>query len=349
MAFFSAWLSHPYIDFPMTQSKKQHSDYSGSEIDVIAVSQSIGKAFLNLFGIVFSSIRFLLSFVYQNLLWIMLCAMLGLLLGWILYSNSNRYYISEMLAQPNGFSSVEMANYINDLHELSVKRNYLGIQDAFQIEQEDAKMIKNIEAFFLIDVNHDQIGDYVDYKYKYSAFDTSQHIVENRLLIRAEVFDSRVFHKVKAGLKYYVNNNPYLTKVNELRKEELDALINLVNGEIRKLDSLQQTEYFAKNVPEVGSNKEASLFLLSETPTQLYYKDKIALLEKKLEYEQEFELSTDPITVIKDFTELDIEVNPLSDYLLKYARRMALAGFVLILVVRWRKKIKTFLLPIENS
>ncbi len=49
---------------------------------------------------------------------------------------------------------------------------------------------------------------------------------------------------LKKDLFNYIRKNPYIQKLNQIRKEELKELIGQTKHEISKLDSLQDEEYF---------------------------------------------------------------------------------------------------------
>ena len=272
----------------------------------------------------------------------MLFVILGIGSGYLIYKKTPRFYSSEMIAQPNGFTSIDMVQYINDVHMMCVRNNVDGITNAFQISEESAKLIKNIEAFYFIDVNGDGIGDNIDYNYKYDPEDTTKTVIKSRLLIRAEVLDNNIFIDVKEGLKRYIDNNPYLLTVNDLKKRELQALIEQSDYEISKLDSLQDFEYYKS--PQDGElNRDGQIVFLNENLTQLYYRDKTSLLSRRLSYQRALELATDPITIIKDFTVLQAEENPLINYLIRYGIYSGILGYFLMLFLAYRKKIVDYL------
>jgi hypothetical protein len=267
---------------------------------------------------------------------------LGMGLGYFIYSRAPSQYSSEMIAQPNGFTSIDMKHYIDDIHDMCVNDNVEGLAKSFGISRESAKLISNIEAFYFIDVNLDGIGDEVDYKGNFDPADSTMEIIQGRILIRAEVYQNEVFNEVREGLKKYINDNQYLIDVNILRKMELESQINLTQNEIDKLDSLQNYEYY-KSLDESRTNKEGQIVFLNENPTQLYYKDKELLLARNLKYQKALELATDPITIIKDFSALQTEVNPVLLYLLKYGFYFAFLGYLYLMFYAYRKRLIPYL------
>jgi len=245
------------------------------------------------------------------------------------------------VAQPNGITSADMINYINDLHDLCQKNNTPGLAYSLEMKDSTAAKIKNIQAFFVIDVNKDEVGDYVDFKETFNLKDTTQQRLEDRIHVTVEVYDNKVFENVKNGLFRYMRNNPYLIKLNEIRRNELKELITQTNYEIAKLDSVQDTEYFGKsnNLPV----KQSDMMFLSEKEQHMYYRDKLALLNRKQEYYKELELSSDAFTVIKDFTSLAMAENPKGKYLVRYSFLTLFLGYFALIILHYRKQIVKFL------
>lgn len=322
----------------MTEKQAGQKD----ELNLIELLNATWKGIIRLFKLLVEILLFLLIFGIWRIHWLLLIVILGAGTGYLLYHGTERYYSSEMIAQPNGFTSIDMANYINDIQDMCERRNMEAISNAFEISEEDAEQIRNIAAFFFIDVNHDGIGDHVDYKYKYKPEDTTQSIMLDRILIRAEVLDNTIFQEIRSGIIKYINNNPYLIKVNDIRKRELGDLIAQADREISKLDSLQNFEYY-KGPEEGEGTRSGQIVVLNEKVTQLYYQDKVTLLTQKLSYQKALELATDPITIIKDFTVLQSEENPLSEYLIKYGLLFGFLGYFVLLFFHYRRKVIAFL------
>ena len=82
---------------------------------------------------------------------------------------------------------------------------------------------------------------------------------------------------------------------------------------------------------------------MNEKQTQLYYQDKVTLLTRKLINQKSLELATDAITIIKDFTELQAEENPKSEYMIKFGAFSALFGYIILMILHFRKRIFSYL------
>ncbi len=315
----------------MTEKQRNQQN----EIDLLDLFSSLWKGILRFFKIIIDTFLFLFVFGIRRIHWMVLSVIIGFGIGYLRYSQTPRYYSSEMIVQPNGFNSIEMGQYINDIHKMCEQNNIAGIVEALQISEHSAELIQGIEAFFFIDVNRDGLGDHVDYEGKYNPADTTETIIKSRLLIRAQVLNNTSFTEVKEGLIRYIDNNPYLIKVNDLRKRELEARIQQSEKEISKLDSLQDFEYY-KSLEDSKLNRQGQIVFMNEKITQLYYRDKESLLSKRLGYQKALELATEPITIIKDFTSLQVEENPMTDYLIKFGFITCILGYILLLYLAHR-------------
>ena len=314
---------------------------STSEIDLLDLFQKIGNEIKNLFLGLVKGILFLIVFGIKRIHFLILFAIIGGVIGLVLYNSTKRYYSSYMIAQANGITSADMINYINDLHELCEKSNSRALAFDLQMPDSTARKIKDIQAFFIVDVNKDDIGDYVDFKNTFNLKDTTQQRLEDRLHVTVEVYENTVFEKVKNGLFRYMRKNPYIIKLNEIRKHELQELIAQTEYEIVKLDSLQNTDYFKKNGGIPVQHSEM-IFLAEKEPT-MYYRDKLGLMNRKQEYQKELELATDAFSVIKDFTSLAVAENPRGKYILQYGFIVGLLGYIILLLLHFRKQIFNFL------
>lgn len=280
------------------------------EIDLVELFQKIGTTFINWGKGILRAIFFLISFGFKNWSYIGGFAILGGLIGFGYGSISKPFYASEMIAQPNGITSMDMVSYINDLTPLCETKNYVAIKNALELRDTTIEKIKSIQAYHYVDVNLDGYGDYIDYKGEYNAKDTTTQIIRNRFVVGVEMYDNYSFNDVKRGIYKYIHKNEYLTRLNDIRKQELSDLIANTGYEIQKLDSLQNFEYFEESKITATRQQQSQLTFLTEKDKPLYYQNKLSLLNNKQKYEKELAMATDPITVIKDFTALSKEENP---------------------------------------
>lgn len=312
------------------------------EIDLLELFRLIGKGIKNFFLGILKALLFLFVFGIKRAHWVALFIVGGALTGWLYFSSTERYYSSELIAQPNGINAVEMVEYINDLNKHCTKGNTEALALTLQQPDSIAKKIKNIEAFYYLDVNGDEQGDFADFKHTYNPADTSQRIDNKRILVQVQVYDNNIFDKVRKGIFNYIASNPYLTKLNEIRVQELQELIAYIESEVQKLDSLQNVDYF-KTDSRYSTSNDNRLMFLSEKDKQMYYKDKMSLISRKQSYSKELELATKPLTIIKDFTPLAIEENPKGKYIIMFGFWFGVGGYFLLFILKFKQKISEFL------
>lgn len=317
------------------------------EIDLLELFSVIGKGIKNGFLFLLNAVLFLCVFGVQRIHFIIAFVITGGAIGWFFFSSTQRFYSSDLIAQPNGMSSIDMVDYIGDLTYLSKKGNKEGLAYSLKLPDSTASKIKSIEAFHYIDLNGDNIGDYIDFNKSFKSVDTLKKIVADRIYLQVEVFNNNAFSDVKAGIFNYIADNPYLTKLNELRKHELSELILQTNSEIIKLDSLQNVDYF-KTENRLDTSNERGLLFLSEKDKRMYYTDKLRLIELKQAYRKELELATAPITIIKDFTHLAVEENPRNTYIFKFGFWFGVLGYLFLLIIKYRKKLSQILLKFRS-
>lgn len=308
------------------------------EIDLIVLFQKLFDKIKAFFLGLFKLLITLIVFSLKNIHYLILAAIIGGFVGQFFYKASKRYYSSDLVARSNGITNADMIGYLNDLGKLCKENNYLSLAQLFEIGDSTAQKIKNIEAFWFVDVNKDKIGDYVDFSKSFDVSDTTKRLIQDRFHLKVELYDNNAFIPFREGLYSYIKRNPYLQKLNQLRQEELKELISLTENEIKKLDSLQNLEYYESYQTPL-TRSEGRITFMEEKAKQLYYIDKLLLLEKKQGYEKEFELSYEPITVIKDFTPLAKEENPWINYQKKYIPIFTLIGLIALLLIKNRKKI----------
>ncbi len=161
----------------MNATPKENNPAPRDEIDLLElfglIFRKISQFFKSLFNFILHSIIFLI----KKSPYLIVFTMIGMVIGFIIFKNTKRYYSSELVAQPNGISNGDMIGYINDLHQLCKESNYPSLAEALGLSDSTANKIKDIQAFWIVDVNKDGIGDYVDYNSDFNLKDTTQQLI----------------------------------------------------------------------------------------------------------------------------------------------------------------------------
>lgn len=309
------------------------------EIDLIEVFQKIGNGIKNLFNNFLNLLYLILLFFIRKSILIFAIIVLGIAYGFFQFKTSPRYYSSSLEAYSNAMSSIDIINYINNIHELFKENNKQGLQSKLGLDSKSLEKIKDVKAYKVIDLNNDGVTDIIDYNEKYKTSDTT--ISTNRFVIKVEVYNQDVFPTIQESILNYINQNKYINELNSIRKKQLNELIAKLENEISSLDNLRNVEYFTKE--EKLKTQAGQLLVMNEKETQLYHEQIISLYKQKQWLERELQLKTDPITIIQDFSGLSAIENKLIKYIKFYGILSLVLGVLLSLFIENRKMIKTII------
>ncbi len=304
------------------------------EIDLIELFNRMGGGIKR--GVLWTY-RLILNFlmlIFRKSLWIVAFTIIGLIVAYVLYQVSRRFYSSEMTAISNSINNTYVVNSINMLNDLFKQRNYSIAASYLNIDISRAQQIKSVEAFYTIDINKDGIPDYTDYKREYDPKDTLVKRLNSYFVIRLKVYDEGVFAQVRDGIKSYIYKNKFVVDNNNERIRQNKILIETIENEIRKLDSLQKVEYF--ELPQMQRASSNQMVVLNEKDRKLYHDQKLALEREKLKLEKDLNINSEPITVVQDFTPLSKAENPYSRYAVRIGLFFAILGFISSLLWQYR-------------
>jgi len=313
---------------------------SNDEIDLLELFNRMGKAFTKSIIWVLNLLLKLFLLILSKAFWIASFMIIGIGLGIAVFYATPRFYSSQMMATANSTNNGIVINAINQLNDLFTAANYTAAAQNLNIPIEQAKKIKSIQAFYGIDINHDNIPDYVDYDNLYNPKDTTTKRVPGLFYVMVKVFDKGVFAPVRNGIEKYIFSNPYIAENNNIRKEQTASMIVAYDKEIQKLDSLQKDYYFNQLTQKAGSGQ---IIFLNQKDVKLFHKEMLGLVEQKQDLQKTLTLNPDPITVIQDFTQLTRAVNPWTKYVKYWGIGFALLGFFAGVYWQHRKSVFAFL------
>ena len=322
---------------------QQNNDKANDEIDIFEFCSRIWVAFKSFVVQIRNFIGSILIFLIRKSLWIVSFALLGMILGYVLYGVSRPYYVSSLEGNTGGVydpikkrysGGVDNSVVIDHINKLdlvvskpALLANYLDLN----IEQ--AQEIRAIKAYYGIDVNKDMKPDFVDTKEIYSPNDTTQQRVPSVLYIQVSVYDENILPTLRKGLFQYINNNAYIQELYNIDRRQKKELLN----EIEKIDSLQRARF--RNDGE----KEKGQLVVFGNNSELFYPDLLSLYERKQRLEKTLEISDEIITVIQDFTPLQQEENTVTHYIVRFGLLMAVLGVCCALLWQYRRKLWTMI------
>lgn len=327
--------------------ENKNQQRSNDEIDLLdltkRISRSTGKMFSTLFNFFKNIFLQIFIFIIRKFVYLLIFFIAGAIIGGIIAWIEKPYYITNLIMRSNLVSNVEMMNYINRIHTLCNGQNTIGLSQSLNLDTTIVKNIKDLQAFWMIDINNDGIGDYLDEKNEFiDIYDTtrSKRRLRNEFSVRLMVYDNSIIEEVQHGMELYINSNDYFIKLNEVKKARLNNLISKTDNEIFVLDSLKRFEYFTKDkIPEITFEK----FLIQSGEKQearLLHGSVLGLFGNKQSLEQELALRIDPITILHDFPLIQTPVNKSIKYIVIFSFISLAIGFIILILIDQRKNIK---------
>ena len=233
--------------------------------------------------------------------WLGISIFIGIAASYILNLSTKNFYSSDIILRSNTISNADMISYINKLHTLCAEKNYAELASSLSLPQEEVRYIKDIQAFWYIDLGSDQIPDYVDFTGKHNVLDTINVRMSNRFLIRVKTSIPSNLSGIREGIFSYINKNQFFRDQNELRLKQTDALMARIDYEVHLLDSLQKVKYFEESrrlMPKEGGQ----MIFLQDYKTQLLHEDINKLIIQRQEIELDRIIYSELITLLSDFT-----------------------------------------------
>jgi len=108
-------------------------------------------------------------------------------------------------------------------------------------------------------------------------------------LVTAEVVDNEIFKKLADAIKYYISNNLYVKNIGELQKKSAAELLDKLNVEIYKIDSIRNS---------INNQKNSNFIIYNLTENNSI--SAIQLYKSKMRILNNLELS-EPVYIIEDF------------------------------------------------
>lgn len=322
----------------MSTNKETGND----EIDLLELFRRIGKTTGRWLSSLWRGILISLAFLIRRWLTLGLSIVIAVGFSYILKKSFTPYYASNLVIRSNSVSNADMIAYLNRLHTFCLEKNAPEIAIALSITGDQAKNLKDIEAFWVIDKNRDGTPDFIDYKNSFNVYDTVNTRMPDRIAIRARFSALNEIQILRKGLFSFVNMNTFYKHQNDLRLTQVDAMMVRLDYDIEQLDSLQKIKYF-EETKNLFPEKTGQMIFLQEQKTQLIYEDIHDLFRRRQLLEQEKNLYPDIITLLSDFT---IPAKPYTGLL--YYSKVTIPLFfgitlLLLIILANRKKLRDVL------
>lgn len=155
-----------------------------------------------------------------------------------------------------------------------------------------------------LNLSKEQASHLLDIKVEGIETPSLSDMTENLIfLISVEISDNSILPDLENGIKQYLENNEYVKKRIELRKEKFLTLTRRVRKDISELDSLKK-DFLNGSV----YNQQLKSNVIFLDPTEIYAKMMI-LYKEEISYLQSLELN-DSIQLIEGFTVFSKAIAP---------------------------------------
>ena len=281
-------------------------------------------------------------------------AIAGYLTGTLMLNISKPYYKTSATIQSNTIENASLIDYINRIHLLSKNRDSLTLAKELSISVTEATKIKDLQAFWMIDLNKDGIADEIDYKNSFipDTISKAQRII-NKFTIQLYTFDPAIIPDIQSGLETYIDTYPRIKHISQVKKQNLHNEINRINDEIEILDSLRKYEYFVKDreIRKYEKNVIKINELLLKTgdekvePVRLLHTNILELNNQNLENTRKLELETDPYIFLSSFIRVNnpVDIETETGITKKIIALFIILSIFISFLIRDRKVIFEFL------
>ncbi|MDR1672938.1 MAG: hypothetical protein LBS09_05710 [Bacteroidales bacterium] len=275
-----------------------------------------------------------LIFLIRKSLWIAIFAVIGMVFGFFWHSVTQSYYSSVLVANTGNINNDIMIDHVNKLSVLKNKPDilarHLGITEA------EAKEVHSIKAFYGIDVNNDDVMDFVDYKGIYapkSNADTLMRRIPSYIYLKVSIYNEDIFPILRKGILQYLNSNTYIRELHNIRIKQKKEYIVELERERLMIDSLQRYQFTLSN----SSRSVRDMLMMSSPEIKLFYNDQLKLYDQQQSIERDIELFKEPITIIQDFMALSVEDRPVTQLVLIFGIIAAFVGLFCALLWQYRR------------
>jgi hypothetical protein len=305
------------------------------EIDLVDLLRKVSDSILNLFKAVGKAIMISIVFLLRNWLPLGFSLFLGVGVSYALKYIMKPGFSSEMVLKSNTLPAEELINYINKLHTFCEEENFPALSSSLSLNEQSIRLIDDISAFWIIDINADKVPDYVDFDARFNVYDTNSVRMGDRLNIRVKTKSISEFANIKAGILHYINSDSLFQQRNRVRNQQNNKFLQRLDFDIVQLDSLQKVKIQEESKARIPG-KDNQIIFMQEQKTQLVYTDIYKLYETKKIYEIQLELYKDIVTVLSDLT-VPFKPYTRAKYYAVYAIPICF-GLMLLILLLYRNK-----------
>ncbi|HCI56297.1 MAG TPA: hypothetical protein PLN06_00450 [Bacteroidales bacterium] len=309
------------------------------EIDLVDLFNRMGRATRKGFKSLGRAFLYCFFFLIKNWFWLGLSLALGVAGSYFLKYSSEKLYNSDITLRSNVIENADIIDYVNKLHTFCKERNMVELASALSVDSSKVRYIKDIQAFWVIDLGNDNIPDYVDFKNSHNPRDTINVRMPDRFVVRVKTSIPQELGEIRNGIISFIEKNQLFQQQNQLRLEQQRTLLSRIDYEIEQLDSLQKVKYFEESrrlMPKEGGQ----MIFLQEYKTQLLHDDIFNMYTRRQDVEKQLTIYSSLITVLNDFTPPAKPVNRALYYGKVLIPLLFCMAIIIILIVDNRERLK---------
>lgn len=310
------------------------------EIDMLNIIDKAKCAALQCAELLGSLFTRVIRLTYRYKILFLITMVAAVALSYYMTSGNHKVYRADMSLKLNAGTSYTVADMMNELNDFIKHDDDEGLAEALKIDRETAKGITFVESYYYIAINQDSTRSIIDFSESYDIDDTLNTRVKDKIVVSLGLKDRSKFGKMQETLTTYINNNEFLKILHQKRLSNLQQRENIIECDLKRLDSLQNKQFFQNEKTEVYLSNRTEI---RSGKQDLFYNDKQNLLDKKEKLENELSANENVVTVITPFHPSAVSHN---SFLLKtviYCILFYLLFIVLTAAFKNKKKIMAYL------
>ncbi|GEM_PF-5107404 len=308
------------------------------EIDLFELISKIVSPFRKLFTAIISAIMYLIKIVLRKWYIIMISIIIGGLIGYIKNELKTDLYVTKAILKVNTVDIADAVSQLQNLNTLIEESSYDILAEQLNLKSKDVSNIYSINISYIYDINNDGLPDITDELGEYlSVKDTSIVRYTDRLGLSVQMQSMQSIKTIENAILNYLNNNPYFVKEKEVNTLQLKNKIAFLDGEINKLQELQNIRYKQSDY-KIDDDK----YILKQNE-KLYHNDILNLFDQKQKLEKLLALNSSIAEYSKNFSRYTTPKNFLTTMVIRYSIILSVLGLLILILIDKRNIIKEFI------
>ena len=325
------------------------------EVDLGQLFKAIGNGFrsifngiANAFKAVFQAIVFILLHFYKRILWYVGAVVIGLVIGFILNSTTEKSYGANMFIRTNFESGRQVYENMKQLHQLArIDKDTVELAKLLQISASEAAKLKG----FYIQSNTDRgtlAEMYSEFREHLDSVSQSEITFDSYVesldahekpvhQIGVASTDKFIYKKIEDAFVEELANNDYLDELTAVNIENLKSEIKTLDNQVQKTDVLIEEYLNIKIAQSQRPESNGTTLYMGDAESSGSTVNEAELLKTQIQLDsikrnavQKLVAEREVLSVISGFPPSGYDTTPLID---KYFVKVPLVLFVLTVVV----------------